>query len=620
MKKSVFAVVLLSAVAVVMTACGAKTSTTITPPPVTVTSVTITATPTSIQLGQTATCLGTVNYSDGTNDHAVTYAATDGTITSSGVFTPTAAGTAGCTATSTKDATKSGSAPITVTSVPVTVSSVSIALTPANGTVAMGQTLSCVGTVTYSDGSHDSNVTYAATDGTITSSGVFTPAAVGSASCTATASKDSTKSATASITVTLAPIVLSSISPNWFFDPTTFGPLMTYTGSGFAGGQLFYASGYSKPSTVSQGNPATTIQFGLSDLMRPRFVNVYGTQADGSGKSNTLTYATIGNVPIAAGCPADYAFVNSQGLQGMRRFSRADGSYTDLNLSGNSIAIDCNADGTTNLIILTGVNGVIGRYDKNGNGSSAGGAGDGNPITKIADNHQVACTGEQAVHEAWCVVAGSIVQKFSPPIGTPVALDMNTCSSNTLWVLDGQGDGTNPVLYSFTVGTDGTLTNQKSLPLPGFTPGSKFTQTQLSNYVNWQVSASQTSCTVTVMAPVLNASNNTVSFALAVVNGTAMTATTASVVPLPAGSFQISQDDVHGATLVYVADVSGAQGVQRIWSRANTASASLVQLSSTSTILAMGSILSADGNTIDVFGWDPANDAAGLQMVPVPNK
>ena len=99
-----------------------------------------------------------------------------------------------------------------------------------------------------------------------------------------------------------------------------------------------------------------------------------------------------------------------------------------------------------------------------------------------------------------------------------------------------------------------------------------------------------------------------------------MTETTTGVVTLPSGSYQMSADDVHGATLVYVADVSGAQGVTRVWSRANTASASLVQLSSTSTILASGSILSPDGNTINVIGWDPQNDAAGLQMNPIPNK
>ncbi len=50
----------------------------------------------------------------GSYSSAVTWAASDGTITSSGEFTPTAAGTATITATSTEDATKSGTASILV--------------------------------------------------------------------------------------------------------------------------------------------------------------------------------------------------------------------------------------------------------------------------------------------------------------------------------------------------------------------------------------------------------------------------------------------------------------------------------------------------------------------------
>ena len=87
---------------------------------------------------------------------------------------------------------------------------------------------------------------------------------------------------------------------------------MTINGTGFAGGQPFYFSGYPNPGTVPQGNSATSIQFPLNGQMRPRFVNVYGTQADGTGKSNTVPFATIGNVRIAAGC-SDYVFADSQG-------------------------------------------------------------------------------------------------------------------------------------------------------------------------------------------------------------------------------------------------------------------------------------------------------------------
>jgi hypothetical protein len=398
---------------------------------------------------------------------------------------------------------------------------------------------------------------------------------------------------------------------------------MIASGSGFADGQKCYLSGYANPGTIVGSTP-TQFPFSLSAQMRPRFVSMYCTQADGTGKSNTLPIATIGNVKIAAGC-SDYVFADSQGPGSVRRFNRADGTSTDFAVAtyNSGVAADCNSNGTTNAVLINYKSGIE-WFNNTGSSTGGGSMGDGNTVAGIAANGHVACTNEPASHEAWCaplVALANTAPKFSPPIGTPVALDMTSaCGGNTLLAEDGQGDGTNPVLYSFSVGTDGTLTNQKSLSLPGFTPVSKFTQSQLNDFVNWQVSASQTSCTVAIMGSVLNPSTGTASFALAVVNGTTMTATTASVVPLPAGSFQISQDDVHGATLVYVGDVSGAQGVQRIWSRANTASGSLVQLSSTSTILASGSILSVDGNTIDVIGWDPANDAAGLQMVPVPNK
>ncbi len=401
---------------------------------------------------------------------------------------------------------------------------------------------------------------------------------------------------------------------------------MTITGSGFAGGELFYASGYKTPATVSQGNSATSIQFALNGQMRPRFINVYGTQADGTGKSNTVPFASLGTVPIAAACN-DYVFADDQGDGTIRRFNRADGSRSaDFGVSGynGGIAVDCNSDGTTNFLVQNATSGAINWYDKNGNGlQNGGGAGDGNPVLGVAANSHVGCTIEPSMHEAWCtplVVGTSSNQKFTSAIGTPEALGMSSgCGTNMMFVLDAQGDGKSIKLYSFSVASDGTSTQKGSVPLPEFTPESVFTQTQLANAVNWQVVPFGKSCTVAVMAPVLNASNGSVSFSLALVNATSMTEVVPGGVPLPAGSYQISADDIHSAVLAYSADLSGAQGVTRIASRLNTASAKLTTLNSTSTILASGSVLSLDGSAIDVIGWDPANDAAGLEFKPVPN-
>lgn len=82
----------------------------------TITSVSVSCSPASITTVQTSSCsasvAGTGSYSSG-----VTWTATDGAITSAGVFTPSAIGTATITATSTQDATKSGLATVTVNSV-----------------------------------------------------------------------------------------------------------------------------------------------------------------------------------------------------------------------------------------------------------------------------------------------------------------------------------------------------------------------------------------------------------------------------------------------------------------------------------------------------------------------
>ena len=93
--------------------------------------------------------------------------------------------------------------------------------------------------------------------------------------------------------------------------------------------------------------------------MRPRFMNIYGTQADRSGKSNTLSQAEIGIAPIAAGC-SDYVFADSQGPGSIRRFNRADGTYVDLATStyNGGIAVDCNADGTTNAVFINSKIGI----------------------------------------------------------------------------------------------------------------------------------------------------------------------------------------------------------------------------------------------------------------------
>ena len=173
----------------------------------TITSVSVSCNPTSIQTGQTSQCSATVS-GTGSYSSGVTWSATDGTTSSAGVFTPSAAGTATITATSTEDSTKSGSATVTVT-VPVTLTSVSVACSPAS--ILTTQTSTCTPTVTGT-GSFSSSVSWSVSPsslGTVSSSGVFTPSSVGTATITATSTQDSTKSGSATVSVSVPPSITS---------------------------------------------------------------------------------------------------------------------------------------------------------------------------------------------------------------------------------------------------------------------------------------------------------------------------------------------------------------------------------------------------------------------------
>ncbi len=116
-------------------------------------SVGVTASPSSITTAQTAQCIANVS-GHGNYSTAVNWTATGGTITQSGVFTPSGAGTGTCVATSTATGSTgiSGSATITIAAVPAapsgpaaTVTSIGVVAAPASITTA--QTATCAANV-----------------------------------------------------------------------------------------------------------------------------------------------------------------------------------------------------------------------------------------------------------------------------------------------------------------------------------------------------------------------------------------------------------------------------------------------------------------------------------------
>jgi parallel beta-helix repeat protein len=143
----------------------------------------------------------------GTYDASVTWSAQLGTITSTGIYTaPSTAGNDVVTATSIQDTTKTTTAAVTV-AVPSSTSSISsVALNPATLSLNVQAQNQFTATVTGT-GNYNSAVTWSATLGTITSAGLYTaPSAGGTDVVTAKSVQDTTKTATASITVASASV------------------------------------------------------------------------------------------------------------------------------------------------------------------------------------------------------------------------------------------------------------------------------------------------------------------------------------------------------------------------------------------------------------------------------
>ena len=162
-----------------------------------VVAVSVSPTSASIVVNATRQFTATVT---GSSNTAVTWTASGGSISASGLYTaPATTGTFTVTATSVADTTKSASASVTVTSAPV----VSVTVSPTSASILTSATQQFSATVT---GSSNTAVTWSATGGSVSASGLYTaPNTAGSFTVKATSVADNTKSASATVTVS-API------------------------------------------------------------------------------------------------------------------------------------------------------------------------------------------------------------------------------------------------------------------------------------------------------------------------------------------------------------------------------------------------------------------------------
>jgi len=241
-------------------------------------SVTVTPTSASLHPGQQFQFSATVN---GSTNSGVTWTSSGGALTSGGLYTaPSSAGTYTVTATSVADSSISASAQVSVTATNV----VSISVTP---TVAGVQANSQQQFTALVSGTSNTAVTWSASGGTINTSGLYTsPSSAGTYSVVAVSAADTTKSASAVISVTASPVISVSISPSSVSMPEKWQQQFSATVSGSTNRAVTWA--------VIQG--AGTIS-STGTFIAPPTVETDVVAATSQADGTTSASATINIVP-----------------------------------------------------------------------------------------------------------------------------------------------------------------------------------------------------------------------------------------------------------------------------------------------------------------------------------
>ncbi len=201
-----------------------------------VTFVTVSCSPMSIMSGQTSQCSATVQ-GTGNFSAAVTWSASTGTISSSGLFTAPGTDTTlevTITATSNQTASVSGTTTVTVNPNNSTVTGVSVSCNPS--TITPGQTSQCTATVTGT-GSFSQAVNWSANNGgTINSSGLlsFNQSLTSPVQVTVTATSQQNQNVSGTFAVTVNPgTVANNVAPISVDDALNIGavniPYVTVT-------------------------------------------------------------------------------------------------------------------------------------------------------------------------------------------------------------------------------------------------------------------------------------------------------------------------------------------------------------------------------------------------------
>jgi len=595
------------------------------PPPPTITSATIKAASATVAAGNpdivTPTVTGTGSYVNTSNlsvspTNAGTLSAsanvpsgTAVTFTASSAIS--AATTVIITATSTGDSSKTGTVTITVNPATVTVSSVTLVCSPTS--ITMSQTATCVGTVHKSDGSTDSLVSFTATDGTITSAGIFTPTSVGSASFVAKSTEDPTKSsAPYIITVTQDASTLpniDSLSPPWLYadaeDP--FQPLQI-NGSNFASGQTLTWNGFpladmTVPSGFSSTQLSLSVPLATGDYS-PGWINLSVCENSNDTNCGTMgRWAFTGNQNILAIAPdgtiiaLDQAQGAPDGQNGYLRAYDSKGNSTASCLVGalrHSIAID----DKTGFVIVDGA-----AYDAGeGTDPILGGCSvDMSPFPPTYPSGTTMASGAKGGYQCslqsynstdnlscYDLTGGpfSPATLYTATVGNqPWSLDMGTFGTETDAFVFSRNDAS---LHN--VRASDAFEETKPLVLPGITPASARTD---PNTGGWYVSVFDSGPASGIIA-VLSTTDGVIDL----VNASTMTVI-GSPIKLPGVPFRMTKDIANGKIIIAFADVAdGITTYSSIDPMAANPASTLTVLQSTDTLLSVGLGVSTDGTKL----------------------
>ncbi|MCI0349769.1 MAG: choice-of-anchor D domain-containing protein [Acidobacteriales bacterium] len=269
-------------------------------------AIAVSITPTSASLQTSGTKQFTATVTGSTNT-AVTWSATGGTVSTAGLYTaPNTAGTYTVKATSVADASKSASATVTVTA---PAPAIGVSINPTSATLQTSATQQFAATVT---GTSNTAVTWSATGGTISTSGLYTaPSAAGTFSVRATSVADASKSASATVTVNPAPGAITVSPTSLSFGSVLTGNTATRTvnvsNTGSSDATVFSASTTGAGFSVTAPTFPFTLAPGASRAVSIQFAPqssgpATGTASFVSNAPNSPTAMSLsgtGTVPVA---------------------------------------------------------------------------------------------------------------------------------------------------------------------------------------------------------------------------------------------------------------------------------------------------------------------------------